>query len=240
MAVGVDQPRHDGGAGGIDHPGPARRLLAAGGPDPAHDPFSVSTLTLRWRLAERPSACMSAVQDRRDRGGAQDRVGSGTGVGCGSRSAGDRFQRRAARGARTREEGLGAGGEKGGGSQGADLQDAPARDPRRVRPLTPRRPRTPPRPIGHAGPAELLDRSLAAGLAHRRSPRRIGDEVVDGGGQLDRHRLLVLAAHRSVPRNVHQSPVRRWTTTSGMPPTRVATTGAPQAMASRLVIPNGS
>ncbi len=36
------------------------------------------------------------------------------------------------------------------------------------------------------------------------------------------------------------SPVVPSSTTSGMPPTRLATTAVPAAMASRFVIPNGS
>ena len=95
---------------------------------------------------------------------------------------------------------------------------------------------------GDRRPAELLHRAASTRGSHRARAVRVGHQRVDRGGQVARKPIRVGWAHRLIRANSTgtSSPVSPSTTTSGIPPTAVATTGVSQAIASRLVIPNGS
>ena len=84
------------------------------------------------------------------------------------------------------------------------------------------------RALGDAVPGELRLDAPAARLAH--APRAAGIA----------QRARTAAASAAGSPGGTSTPVSPSTTTSGMPPTRLATTGVPQAIASRLMSPNGS
>jgi len=93
--------------------------------------------------------------------------------------------------------------------------------------------------FGNGGPTEVFFHPATGGLGHFPAARLVAHQLVDRRRQFPGE--LVRVNDASVICSTGTSkPVSPCTTTSGMPPTALATTGVPQAIASRLMMPNGS
>lgn len=88
----------------------------------------------------------------------------------------------------------------------------------------------------------MLKDPPSPGLAEVAGVPGVGEQVVDPIGEIGGEALRITGDPKTSPAasKATRYPVSPSTTISGMPPTALATTGRPHAMASRLISPKGS